>query len=69
MQINLTESAIKQVIFSLCYQYQITGNASYIEAANLIAVQTTLEDYFHGVNTGLAIEYPLPVEPPLAPLA
>ena len=69
MQINLTETETKQVIFSLCYQYQITGNPSFIEAANLIATQTTLEDYFHGVNTGLAIIYPLPVEPPLDPLA
>jgi len=64
MQIDLTEGEMKQTIFSLCYQYQITGNSSYIETANLIAGQTTLDAYFDGINTGLGIEYPIPVEVP-----
>lgn len=68
MQIVATEAEAKRVIFSLCYQYQITGNVGFIDTANLVANQTTLDDYFDGINTALAIEYPLPVEPPADPL-
>jgi hypothetical protein len=64
MQIQLTEGEAKQSIFSLCYQYQVTGTSSYIDTANLVATQTTLEDYFDGINTGLGIEYPIPAEIP-----
>lgn len=68
MVVNLTEGEAKQVIYSLCYQYQITANESYIDTADLIANQASLDGYFDGINTALGIEYPIPVELPPDPI-
>lgn len=64
MQIQLTDGEARQAIFSLSYYYQVSGVSSYIDTANMLAEQATLQGYFDGINIALGIEYPLPAEPP-----
>lgn len=62
LQVELTEAEFKEIIFSLSFNYQSSGEKRFIDTANEVASQTSLETYFEGINAGLGLVYPPPAE-------
>jgi hypothetical protein len=62
--VTLTQEQIEFAIYALAFNYASTADEAYINTANAIAVETTNEPYFRGINKGLGIIYPIPIEDP-----
>lgn len=62
--VTLDQTQIESAIYALCFNYASTSDEAYIDTANAIAEETTNGAYFRGVNKGLGIIYPIPVDPP-----
>lgn len=61
--VTLNQTQIESAIYALCFNYASTSDEPYIDTANAIAEETSNGAYFRGVNKGLGIIYPIPVDP------